>query len=109
MVDVSAQVLTKNTYYGEKANDSYKNPCKGECVRVCAETESSIVGGGGIDDRPGELGLFSAGEEAVTVKTVLRDAEGNVIRESVNVYPGDVETVRRELQLEAVKNGGVAE
>lgn len=102
-------MLAKNTYYGEKANDSYKNPCKGECVKVCGVIESSLMEGGGFDDRPFVPGRFSAGEESVTVKTVVRDADGNVIKESVDVFPGDVETVRRELQLEAVKNGGVAE
>lgn len=109
MVSVSAQVTTKTVYYGEKANDSYKNPCKGPCVKICAEVENKFIGGGGFDDQPCEPGPFSVGGNSVAVKTVVRDAEGNVIKECVNVYPGDVETVKEELRLEAIKNGGVTE
>lgn len=32
---ISAEIV-KEEYYGSKANDSMKNPCKGECVTKCA-------------------------------------------------------------------------
>lgn len=103
-----AQKTIKTTYYGEKADDSYKNPCKGECVKVCAVIETSFAGGGVIDD-PFTPKPFSVGEETTTVKTVIKDPEGNVIRECVEVYPGDMEAVKREYILETIKNGGVTE
>lgn len=104
-----AQKTIKTTYYGEKANESYENPCKGKCVRVCAIKETSFTGGGGAIDDPYTPAPFSVGEENTTVKTVIKDAEGNVIRECVEVYPGDMETAKREYILEAIKNGGVVE
>ena len=107
-VSAQSQLLTKSVYYGEKANDSYKNPCKGECVRVCAEISNEVIVGRGSNNGI-PVDPLSDGGGTVLVKTTVKDADGNVINERVDSYVGDVETVKRELQIEAIKNGGVIE
>lgn len=104
---VSAQKIVKETYYGEKANDSMKNPCKGECVTVCAVKEQVVS-----DLTPGGNGInpYSLDEPAfTTVRTIVKDADGNIIREKTETYEGDVNTVAEKLRMEAIKNGAEVE
>ena len=115
VVKVSAQINSpqdlrpiKIVYYGEKANDSMKNPCKGECTTPCAEIYRLIEA-----PKPGsgDTGAvaFSLGSDQVVVKSILKDPEGNIINEWEEVYDGDVNIVKRQLIEEAAMNGGVTE
>ena len=107
-VSAQSQLLTKSVYYGEKASDGFNNPCKGRCVTVCAEITNEVIVSSGSDDGL-PVDPLSDGGGTVLVKTTVKDADGNVINERVDSYVGDVETVKRELQTEAIKNGGVIE
>lgn len=40
-LSASADTVTE-VYYGSAANDSVKNPCKGECVTVCATKKKTV-------------------------------------------------------------------
>ena len=39
------------------------------------------------------------------VKSIMKDADGNVIAEKEEVYDGDVYTVKNQLDAEAAMNG----
>lgn len=107
--DTFAQRKIKSVYYGEKAGNSSKNPCKGRCIKICAMTESYVLEGVGVIDVSYKLGNLSSGEEITTVRKVVKDAGGSVIREDLDIYPGDVEVAQSEIKHEEIKNGGVVE
>lgn len=94
--------LSKNIYYGEKARPDWENPCKGKCMKKCAEIENLIVA-----PNPGDCGAvaFSSGGGHTLVKSIMKDADGNVIAEKEEVYDGDVYTVKNQLDAEAAMNG----
>lgn len=104
MSEVLAQKKIKAIYYGEKAGNSCENPCKGRCVKICAMLENYVLEGTGVIDVSYKLVNLSSGKEITTVEKVVKDTEGNVIKEDFKVYPGDIETVKRELQLDEHKN-----
>lgn len=69
---VSAKTVT-STYYGEKANDSIKNPCKGDLVRVCATIQTEIEEPAPAPTVPG---IVTTGTKIVTT---IFDADGNFV------------------------------
>lgn len=71
----SAKTIT-TTYYGEKANDSIKNPCKGDLVRACAVIQTEIVDVDPII--PGDPPPVP-GNGGTNITTTVFDADGNII------------------------------
>lgn len=106
---VSAQTLMRSVFYGEKARDSAVNPCKGACVRKCGEIDASYVDPSFNDD-PATINPYSLdGSQTTDVRITVKDAEGNVISERIETYPGDVASVKEALREGAISNGGEIE
>ena len=92
-VNANAQRLVKETYFGEKARDSAKNPCKGTCLKVCGERTYELISNIGPNDDT--ITPFSLGGETTKEITTLKVAEGNVIAKDDETYAGDVDTVAK--------------
>ena len=103
-LSVSAQATGGSTvtekYYGEKANDSRKNPCKGETMSVCYEKTTTL----NLLDRL-TIGFFDMPSQTVA-KTIVQYPDGEVIDEYEEVYDGDLNTVKQQFVQEALINGG---
>lgn len=72
-------------YYGEKANNSYKNPCKGETVRICAEVVEKVtaVNGGYMVaittyDGNGNVTNKSVSYTSATIDEIIADAVSDI-------------------------------
>lgn len=103
-LSVSAQGVNGSTvterYYGEKARDSKKNPCKGETLDVCYEkiTEFKLLDKFAIN--------FFGMSAQTAAKTIVQYPDGEVIDEYEEVYDGDLNTVKQQFVQEALINGG---
>lgn len=105
----TGQNVRTKIYYGTKASDSMKNPCKGECVTVCAKIIESYVPFGHAPGDYGAVAFSSEGMPQTLVTSTLTDAEGNVLNECEEIYDGEVDTVMGQLEREAVANGATVE
>jgi hypothetical protein len=114
-VSVSAQsfdtsLIKKSTYYGLKAGDSEERPCKGLCIFKCAVKENEFVQLPGLSNDASMLSVddFSGGEKTL-VRSVLKDADGNILHESEEIYYGDVQTAIQQFECEEARKGAVVE
>lgn len=92
--------LVTRIHYGEKANDSMKNPCRGECVRVCAQIQELVD----VPEVPpispinpvaptaagGSNGTAAGGSNGTMVISRYLDEDGNAImKETYYIYDVD--------------------
>lgn len=80
----------KRTFYGEKARNSIKNPCKGALVSICGVIETPIVNGlgynassltnSGLEDG-GESAVSSTSSESIVIWRVPADISDNDYQE----------------------------
>lgn len=78
-------------YYGEKANNSYKNPCKGETVRVCGKIVREINPG---DEFPIVTETVMDGEGVVLSRSSYQAMEpsATVVGKILTTVPGNAAT-----------------
>lgn len=93
-------------YYGEKASDGGRNPCRGYLKKVCYEKiqELQVATDWDYDDDA----LLYEGEKTL-VTTTIRRPDGEVIDEYKEVYDGDVNAVKQQLMNNAFMNCGEVE
>ena len=106
VMNASEQSIKKATYWGEEANESIKNPCKGELLKICAVIEYEISPPSILDD-PNIPAVNSMSQ--TSVKTTVKDADGNILHEQEDIYACDSETVSRMIADEAIRNGASVE
>lgn len=98
--------IVRETFKGEKARDSKKNPCKGDTDDVCYEKVTEIRSANQVayDGDP----VFGTAKQTVA-KTVLRRPDGEIIDEYEEVYDADVNTVKQQILNNAFMNCGEVE
>lgn len=79
---VKKTTITKETFRGVKANDSRKNPCKGNTEDTCFEKTTTVIEEGGL--------MVSR------VSEVIRHGDGKVERKSYTEYlPSEIIVMKK--------------
>lgn len=82
IVGLSNARIIKRTYWGQKAQKSWVNPCKGDLVRIC----------GVIEEQVEELTTTTS-----SVASTLKDEDGVIIDNTYTVVPYSVEEIMEYL------------
>lgn len=93
MSQLSAKEVIEKVFYGEKANNSIKNPCRGALVKVCYKETTTIDDG-------------SNGSNSI-ITIVGTNAEGVVVYSNSYVTSGTAESIVDKMINEAPLNAEV--
>lgn len=85
----------KQTFYGTKASSNPNNPCKGATTRVCGILEQTY-------------NKLSLGNAPMTiVKETIKDADGNVIKDTQKIENRTVNELKSEFINSGIRKGAV--
>ena len=92
---VSAKEITEKVYYGEKANDSPINPCKGKLIKECYR-EKTI-----IDDLDDSVGANSV------VTVIGTNADNVIVYKHTYTVPEPAESIIQKILIDVPANAEV--
>lgn len=92
MSQLSAKEVIEKVYYGERANNSIKNPCSGTLVRICyKETTTIDDGSNGSNSVVTIVGTNAEGVEVYSNSYVTSETTESIVKKIVNEVPSNAE------------------